>query len=530
MTQKIITLLLSITLHNYAMDKTKSIALYPLSQDNVKKIMACSDLESRKALRLTCQDLLRIKTEDLISHSPLILNRQDHKFYMVYAAQKDNELLMKNLLNNAIRCNHEDALDLMLNFIPKETDDIMEQLVISLLKRGSREIEKSLTAKMSLPETEASIKKCRHEMFDNVYSFFPQVMKLYKADETMMNQYICTICNLKNPNDIITNKLTPLHTAACLNSISMIELLLFNGYEKYVNDADTQGNTPLHLTDDTDVVTILLKCKNIQLNKRTTTGITPLYKAVCKQKQQLINLFLSQPNFIINEEDENQLTPLHMAAQLGHTVAFEFFFKHSEGKVHNTTKPIHYAAAFGHSDIIDIIVKKDISQLNIQNNVGETPLYLAAMYNQHFAIASLLRMGATVDLADQNNITPLWIASQNGCDNAVLLLINGKADVDSLNNDKVTPLWKAVQNGRTNIVQWLLENHAFANYAEKKGVTSLMMASQKGYTAIVKQLLKFGANPTLKTSDGITALDVADNDEIKELLNQALENFKGKKV
>jgi ankyrin repeat protein len=441
---------------------------------------------------------------------------------MVYAAQTNNELLMKHLLNNAITCNHEDALDLMFNFIPTKTDDIMKKLTISLLKTGNREAEKSLTAKISLSETKASIEKCRHEIFDDVHLFFPQVMKLYKADTEIMNQYICTVYTDANLQTIATEKITPLQVAAGSSNVAMIELLFLNGHEKYINDADIQGYTPLCLAENIDTIKILLQCKNIQPNKRTTKGMTPLYKAVCKCKQPIIDLFLSHPNFIINEEDENQLTPLHTAAQLGNEIAFEFFFKHTEGKVRNTTKPIHYAAAYGHSNIIATILKKDISQLNIQNNVGETPLFLASTYNQLFGVNLLINLGAAIDLAEQNNITPLWIASQNGCDNAVVFLLNNKANVNALSNDKVTPLWKAAQNGKTNIVRWLLENKAFVDHADEDGVTPLIMASQKGYNVIVKLLLKFGANPTLQTSDGITALDVADNDEIEELLNQAL--------
>jgi ankyrin repeat protein len=463
---------------------------------------------------------------------------------MVHAAQMNNEFLMKNLINNAIACNHEDALDLILNFIPQEVtifqsiefynryvspsensitiENDINKDIITVLKKGNKKTENFFSKNNDI---KIGIAKRRHEMFQDVHSFFPQIMALYKADKTMIDQYICTIYDLKNPEYIIRKKITPLQVAACFNSVAMVELLLLNGHEKQVNDADIQGNTPLYLTDDTDVVTILLKCKNIQANKQSKEGKTPLYKAVCQRKQPLIDLFLAHPNFIINEEDENQLTPLHIAARRGDKIAFEFFLKHTEGKVRNTTKPIHYAAAFGHSDIIDIILKKDISQLNIQNNVGETPLLLASTYNQLFAVDILINEGAMVDLAEQNNITPLWIASQNGCDNAVLLLIKGKANVNALSNDKVTPLWKAAQNGKTQIVRWLLENHAFVDHADEDGVTSLIMASQKGYTVIVKLLLKFGANPALQTSDGITALDVAYSDEIEELLKEALKKL-----
>lgn len=285
MTQKIIiTILCSIILYSYTMDTIKSLVLYPLSQDNIKKIMACSDLESRKALRLTCHNLSTIITKDLVYYSPLILNRHDHKFYMVHAAQTDNEFLMKNLLNNANICNHQDALDLMLNFIPKETDNIMENLVITSLKEGNIKVEN-----VSI-EINTIIKKYRHEMFDSMHSFFPQVMALYKADKTMINQYICTGYNA-DLETIAINKLTALQRAVSSNNVIMIELLLLNNHENQINDADIDGITPLYLAEDIDIVKMLLQCKNIQPNKRTIKGVTPLYKAVCKKNNHLLIFF-----------------------------------------------------------------------------------------------------------------------------------------------------------------------------------------------------------------------------------------------
>jgi len=521
MTQKIIATLLCIaTIHGYAMEQARSIALRPLLHDNVKKIMACCDLQSQKTLRLTCHDILQIKTEDLIHHSPLILSKYDHKFYMVHAARTDNELLMKNLINNATLCNHEDALDLMVIFVPKKTDDLLDNLIITSLKKGNRQAENAFKYDTAI---KTAINQYRYEIFHTIHTFFPQLMKLYKTDKAMMNYYICTLYNIKNPDNIAQEKVTPLQVAACEGNIAMTELLLLNGHEEHVNDADLKGYTPLYIAEDIDIVKLLLNCKNIQVNKKTNDHLTPLYKAVCKNKTLLIKLFLAHPGCIINEEDENQLTPLHTAARRGEEQVFNFFLRHTEGKVRSMTKPIHYAAVNGHVDIIATILRVDISQLNIQNQVGETPLLLASTFNQYGAIKFLLDLEALVDLADHNNITPLWIASQNGCNEAALLLINGKAPVNALSKDKVTPLWKAAQNGKTQIVQWLLENHATVDHADDAGITSLMIASKKGYTAIVKMLLGFGANPALKTKYGITAVDIAGNDQIKKLLEKQID-------
>ena len=471
-TYSAVIILAIIGTHNLAMQLVPSSPWQMLTPGNVKKIMACSDTMSQKSLRSTCRKISHIGTSDIMHHSPLFLSRIEHIQCMIHAAQIDDAALMDNLVFNMDNCEHADALDIITCF---HKTNLKPHLIIS------------------------------------------QLMALYRGDKAIMDRYMSTVYAPATPQTISAAKVTPLIAAANEARRTMVELLLM--LKADVNEADHNNMTPLNITTNKEIARMLLACKNIQINKRTLDGKTPLYKAVEEENQPLIDLFLAQPNFIVNEEDENQLTPLHTAAEEGNDKVFKFFLKYSHnGQILNPLKPIHLAAAHGHYNIVEIILAADPLQINVQTTLGETALMLASTYNHAEIVRLLIARGAPVEVADKHSITPLWIASQNNCFDTVLLLIRAKANVNAIGKGKVTPLWKAAQNNHPQIVKILLEHGALVDHADEEGITSLMMASQGEYIEVAKLLLAHGANIAAKTVNGITALNVAKTDEMKQLL------------
>ena len=62
------------------------------------------------------------------------------------------------------------------------------------------------------------------------------------------------------------------------------------------------------------------------------------------------------------------------------------------------------------------------SLLNIQNDLGQTPLHLAVLTKQYGITRKLLVHGATVDLRDKQGNTPLHVACRQGSMDCVLAL------------------------------------------------------------------------------------------------------------
>jgi len=122
-----------------------------------------------------------------------------------------------------------------------------------------------------------------------------------------------------------------------------------------------------------------------------------------------------------------------------------------------------------------LLAKFAQTNVNVQNQLGETPLMLAAINNQ-------------LDLAK--------------------VLIARGADV---NREGWTPLHYAATKGHREMMRLLLENDAYIDSESANGTTPLMMAAFSTSPLAVKLLLEEGADPTLFNHGNASALDIAVN-------------------
>jgi ankyrin repeat protein len=120
-----------------------------------------------------------------------------------------------------------------------------------------------------------------------------------------------------------------------------------------------------------------------------------------------------------------------------------------------------------------VLAKHPQTRVNAQTNLGETPLMLAAIYNQLELAKTLIQRGADVN-------KPGW-----------------------------TPLHYASTRGHREMMRLLIENEAYIDSETESGTTPLMMASYYASPLAVKLLLEEGADPTLVNSANVSALDMA---------------------
>jgi ankyrin repeat protein len=119
------------------------------------------------------------------------------------------------------------------------------------------------------------------------------------------------------------------------------------------------------------------------------------------------------------------------------------------------------------------LAKHPQANLNVQNQLGETPLMLAAI-NNHLELAKvLIQRGAEVNKTG-------W-----------------------------TPLHYAATRGHREMMRLLLDNDAYIDSESANGTTPLMMAAYSAPPLAVKLLLEEGADPTLVNNGNASALDLA---------------------
>lgn len=120
-----------------------------------------------------------------------------------------------------------------------------------------------------------------------------------------------------------------------------------------------------------------------------------------------------------------------------------------------------------------ILANHPQTNVNVQNQLGETPLMLAAIQNRLELAKVLIARGADVNRAG-------W-----------------------------TPLHYAATKGHRDMMRLLLENDAYIDSESTNGTTPLMMAAFSTSPLAVKLLLEEGADPTLVNHGNASALDIA---------------------
>ena len=138
---------------------------------------------------------------------------------------------------------------------------------------------------------------------------------------------------------------------------------------------------------------------------------------------------------------------------------------------------------------------------------GATALHWAAHWNDLAKANQLMAAGANVNVINEYGVTPLFLAATNGSDEMVDLLIEGGADPNIALPSGETPLMASVRSGSLPAVNRLLGGGAAPNTAQvSKGQTALMWAVAGEDSEIIRALLAAGADLTIRSTEGSSPL------------------------
>jgi len=128
-----------------------------------------------------------------------------------------------------------------------------------------------------------------------------------------------------------------------------------------------------------------------------------------------------------------------------------------------------------------------------------------ARRGQTTLLASMLRAGLPVNLADGKGNSLLMLASYHGHAETSRLLLEFDADVDRRNDRGQTPLGGVAFKGDEDIVTLLLDYGADINADNGNGMTPIMFAAMFGRTKVVEQLRAYGASLKRRNRLGLSA-------------------------
>lgn len=149
--------------------------------------------------------------------------------------------------------------------------------------------------------------------------------------------------------------------------------------------------------------------------------------------------------------------------------------------------------------------------LDIQNDLGQSALHLAAVLGSSESICALLKAGASVDLQERGGNTALHLAVNEQHSDCVRQITTSPRNLpehlNCYNYTGVSALHLAVQKGKCDIISMLLEAGADVNKKDQgSGRSPLHWAVEYQNCAAVKLLLKFGANVNQRSYPGHTPL------------------------
>ena len=215
------------------------------------------------------------------------------------------------------------------------------------------------------------------------------------------------------------------------------------------------------------------------------------------------------------------LTPLHIAASMGHLSIVKFLLPLISDKNPKTTvkyeerTPLHEAALNGHFDVVKYIVSNISDNINPSASDGKTVLHIAAQQG-HLNVVSFY----TTLLTNPNpsklstGKTPLHYAAENGHLPVVQHLCNLLEDKRPKDRNSVTPLHLAAFYGHLHIVEYFChktegEINPSLYEVTTAGGTPLHFAAQNGQLPVVQHICSLLEDKNPKDSNDLTPLHLA---------------------
>uniref|UniRef100_A0A8D3DFJ7 Ankyrin repeat domain 52a n=1 Tax=Scophthalmus maximus TaxID=52904 RepID=A0A8D3DFJ7_SCOMX len=261
-----------------------------------------------------------------------------------------------------------------------------------------------------------------------------------------------------------------------------------------VNALDQERRTPLHAAacvGDVHVMDLLIE-SGASVNAKDHVWLTPLHRAAASRNEVSHNLTSS---FAIVLFDSVTLHSPTVITELIWILTLHFlsFFKLN-------------VRIFSQLCLICGFCR----QIDEPNGFGNTALHVACYMGQEAVATELVNHGANVNQPNRCGYTPLHLAavSTNGA-LCLELLVNNGADVNQQSKEGKSPLHMAAIHGRFTRSQILIQNGGEIDCVDKYGNTPLHVAAKYGHELLISTLMTNGADTARRGIHGMFPLHLA---------------------
>uniref|UniRef100_A0A158PNG3 ANK_REP_REGION domain-containing protein n=1 Tax=Anisakis simplex TaxID=6269 RepID=A0A158PNG3_ANISI len=313
-------------------------------------------------------------------------------------------------------------------------------------------------------------------------------------------------------------KCLPINYAILYNNIPLIKKLLERNTQQQIKHVDGNGDTLLHLAcrkSEDEIVQLIVDRGGFDVNQTNAMGWTALHEVACNGDEKALKIMIKL-QADANIHDQEDRTPLHVAAERGHTQVAEMLIDKFGGSIGARTRDgstlLHIAALYGHADTALAFLKRGVP-LYMPNKRGAVGLHSAAAAGFTDVVRMLILRGTNVDIRTRDNYTALHVAVQSGRASVVETLLGFGADVHleggRLGETALHIAASLTTEDATQCAIMLLKSGAQPNVTTKDGETPLHIASRNPLPSMIRLLLSEGADPKLTSLKGESALHVA---------------------
>lgn len=156
----------------------------------------------------------------------------------------------------------------------------------------------------------------------------------------------------------------------------------------------------------------------------------PLFDCIIRDDLESLQDLISDDSRCVNQADDDELTPLHLAVEMGKEQMVKMLIENGADINHRTLdlrmSPLHLSVRNGSMVITDLLLSNG-ADINIRNKIDHTPLHVAVVTNNIEMIRLLIIFNANVDAvtSDQRKESPVLKASTISLEITRLLLDAG---------------------------------------------------------------------------------------------------------
>uniref|UniRef100_A0A671MZU0 Serine/threonine-protein phosphatase 6 regulatory ankyrin repeat subunit C n=1 Tax=Sinocyclocheilus anshuiensis TaxID=1608454 RepID=A0A671MZU0_9TELE len=307
---------------------------------------------------------------------------------------------------------------------------------------------------------------------------------------------------------------TPLVQAIFNRNVDEVKLFLHKKDE--VNALDQERRTPLHAAawlGDVHIMELLISA-GMTLNSSTATICSNVFIHTIQHSSLVKNMvkLLLNKGANLSASDKKDRQPIHWAAYLGHLDVVKLLVSQGSDKSCKDKRgytPLHAAAASGHVDVVKYLLRNG-AEIDEPNAFGNTALHVACYTGQEAVANELVNRGANVNQPNHRGYTPLHLAavSTNGA-LCLELLVNNGADVNMQSKEGKSPLHMAAIHGRFTRSQILIQNGGEIDCVDRYGNTPLHVAAKYGHELLISTLMTNGADTARQGIHGMFPLHLA---------------------